>query len=93
MNKKEFSQLLAKNMAVSANQAGKIVDTFFATISEVLITKERLTFVGFGSFKTKVTKSRKIKTPRQDTALVPAKRVVRFSPGKTLRTMVHSKKV
>ena len=92
MNKSEFIKLLAKNMDTSATAADKALKTVFDTIREVIAQEDNLAFVGFGTFKTTISKAKKVKTPRGAIVDVPEKRIVRFSPGTELKVKANSRK-
>ena len=92
MNKTEFVKLLARNMGASATTADKALKTVLGTIEESITQEDNLTFVGFGTFKTTISKAKKIKTPRGTIVNVPEKRLVRFSPGSELKAKADSKK-
>ena len=92
MNKAKFIKLLAKNMNSSAISAEKTLKTFLDTIGEVIVQEDSLLFVGFGTFKTIISKAKKVKTPRGIVVDVPKKRIVRFSPGTKLKLKAASKK-
>ena len=92
MNKTEFIKLLAKNMDTSAAAADKALKTVFDTIGEAIAQEDNLAFVGFGTFKTTLSKAKKVKTPRGAIVDVPEKKVVRFSPGTELKAKADSKK-
>ena len=92
MNKTEFIKLLAKNMDSSAAAADKDLKTVFDTIGEAITQEDNLTFVGFGTFKTTISKARKVRTSHGDMADVREKRLVRFSPGAELKVKADSKK-
>ena len=92
MNKAEFTKLLAKNMDTSAAAANKALKTVFDTIGESIAQEDNLAFVGFGTFKTTISKAKRVKTPRGATVDVPEKRLVRFSPGTELKAKADSKK-
>ena len=92
MNKIEFVKLLAKNMDTSLAAADKALKTVFDTIGEVIAQEDNLAFAGFGTFKTSISKAKKVKTPRGAMVDVPEKRVVRFSVGKELKEKAAVKK-
>ena len=92
MNKTEFVKLLAKNMDTSAAAADKALKTVFDIIGEAIAQEDNLAFVGFGTFKTTLSKAKKVKTPRGAIVDVPEKRIVRFSPGTELKAKADSKK-
>lgn len=92
MNKTEFIKLLAKNMDASVSSADKTLKIIFETIGEAISQEDILTFVGFGTFKTTISKAKKVKTPRGTMVDVPEKRLIRFSPGSELKTKANTKK-
>ena len=92
MNKTEFTKLFAKNMNSSTTAAEKSLKTILDTIGEVIAQEDSLLFVGFGTFKTTISKAKKVKTPRGVMVDVPEKRVVRFSPGTELKAKADIKK-
>ena len=92
MNKSEFIRLLAKNMDSSPATADKVLKTVFDTIGQAVAQEDILVFVGFGTFKTTISKAKKVKTPRGAIVDVPEKRIVRFSPGSELKAKTDSKK-
>ena len=92
MNKPEFIKLLANNMDSSPAAADKALKTVFDTIGQAVAQEDNLVFVGFGTFKTTISKAKKVKTPRGAMVDVPEKRIVRFSPGSELKAKADSKK-
>ena len=61
MNKTGFIKLLAQKMDTSAINADKSLKIIFETIGDAIATEDSLVFVGFGTFKTTISKARKIK--------------------------------
>ncbi|WHA05628.1 HU family DNA-binding protein (plasmid) [Candidatus Bandiella numerosa] len=61
MNKTEFIKLLAQKIDTSAINADKSLKIIFETIGDAIATEDSLVFVGFGTFKTTISKARKIK--------------------------------
>ena len=92
MNKTEFIKLFAKNMNTSATIADKSLKIVLNTISETIAQENNLVFVGFGTFKTTISKAKTVRTPRGTIVDVSEKRIVRFSPGTKLKAKVNSKK-
>lgn len=85
MNKTEFIDLLAEELNYSKAQAGKVLDSMLKCVSKALTMDDILRFVGFGTFKIKKTKARKVTTPRGKVVSVPAQNQIRFSAGETLK--------
>ena len=76
----------------SPNEADKTLKTVLDTIGEAIAQEDKLIFVGFGTFKTTISKARDAKTPDGKITHVPEKRVVRFSVGKELKEKAATKK-
>ena len=92
MNKAEFLKILAKKMGASVTNADRNLKLVLETIGEAIEKEDNLAFVGFGTFKTSISKAKKVKTPRGDVVDAPEKRVVRFSVGADLKARAASKK-
>lgn len=92
MNKAEFLKILAKKMDTSITNADKNLKLVFEAVGEVISEEDTLAFIGFGTFKTSISKARKMKTPKGNIVDVPEKRLVRFSPGADLKEKAASKK-
>ena len=61
MNKTEFIKLLAQKIDTSAINADKSLKIIFETIGDAIATEDSFVFVGFGTFKTTISKARKVK--------------------------------
>jgi nucleoid DNA-binding protein len=92
MNKADFIKILAKNMNSSIADADLTLKHVFKTVSETIAKEDYLAFVGFGTFRTAISKARDVKTPRGDIVHVPKKRLVRFVPGSELKAKVNTQK-
>ena len=79
-------------MDTSAAAADKALKTVFDTIGEAIAQEDNLAFVGFGTFKTTISKAKEVRTPLGAIVDVPEKRIVRFSPGTELKAKADSKK-
>jgi DNA-binding protein HU-beta len=65
------------------------VDSFIDGITKALKKGDSITFVGFGTFKTSQRKARTARNPQTGAPIkIKARRVVRFSAGKALKTAV-----
>jgi len=86
MNKAELIKAIAKKAEVTQAVAEKCLNAFIDVITETLKDKkEEVKLVGFGTFKVVKRAARKGKNPRTgETIEIPAKEVVKFSPGKEL---------
>jgi len=90
MTKSEFITELANSIDyLSHKEATVIVNTFFDSIAEELISGNKVELRGFGSFKIKERNSRIGRNPKTGQKVeVPSKKVPFFKPGKELRMLV-----
>ena len=88
MTKKELAALL-KYLCGSQANAEKCVDAVFAAITTELANGGKYTQLGFGVFAVKARAARKGRNPRTgETVTIPARKVVTFTVGKTLKEAV-----
>jgi len=86
MNKAELVKAIAKKAEVTQAVAEKCLNAFIDVVAETLKDKEEeIRLIGFGTFKVVKRAERKGKNPRTgETIKIPAKKVVKFVPGKDL---------
>ena len=90
MNKSELVAKIAKDADLSKTAATTAVDSFFEGVTKALKKGESITFVGFGTFKTSQRKARTARNPQTGAPIkIKARRVVRFTAGKTLKNTVR----
>ncbi len=91
MNKNDLAVEIVKESGVTKVDALKVIDSFVEVVSDELAKDGKLTLVGFGTFKTITKKQKKGRNPRTgDTITIPKKRVVKFIPGKKLKSVVDN---
>jgi len=89
MNKAELIEEVASQTGLTKRTAREAVDAVVSAISDCLAKGEKVTLVGFGTFGVRQRKARTGRNPRTGAALqIPAKRVARFIPGKTLKEKI-----
>ena len=90
MTKAELVDKLADKVKdISKKEADIIVNAFFDSIKDALVTGDKVEVRGFGSFKLRSRKGRDGRNPKTGTPVsVPAKLVPFFKPGKELKEMV-----
>lgn len=89
MNKAEFVDAVAAKAGLSKKDTKCAVDAVLETITEVLIKKESVSFIGFGTFTTAPRAARTAKVPgTSKTVSVPATTVAKFKVGKALKEAV-----
>ena len=92
MNKAEFIDAVAAKAGLSKKDAKGAVDAVLDTITEALVKKESVSFIGFGTFAVSDRAARTAKVPGTDkTVEVPATTVAKFKVGKALKEAVPAK--
>lgn len=85
MTKKELVRTIAKKADVNLHVAEKCLNAFLEAVKESAKKGEEVRLVGFGTFKVIQRKKRKGRNPQTGKEIIiPAKKVVRFYPGKGL---------
>ena len=93
MNKAEFIDAIAAKAGLSKKDSKGAVDAVLETITETLVKRENVSFIGFGTFSTADRAARTAKVPGTDkTVNVPATTVAKFKVGKALKEAVSGKK-
>lgn len=89
MNKTEFIDEVAVKTGLSKKDAKGAVDAVLETITEALVKKDTVSFIGFGTFQTAARAAREARVPGTDkTVKVPATTVAKFKVGKALKEAV-----
>ena len=89
MNKGDLINLVAKDSKITKVQAAKTIDSLVDNITRMLKKGERTSLVGFGTFSIARRKARAGRNPQTGEPIrIPAKRVVKFTPGKTLKGVI-----
>jgi|APSaa5957512576_1039674.scaffolds.fasta_scaffold86927_1 DNA-binding protein HU-beta len=90
MNKAELITKIAEKADVSKALAEKLLNATLSSIHAGLTKDDNLTLVGFGTFSVVKRAARKGRNPQTGkTIKIPAKKVVKFKPGKTLKDAVN----
>ena len=89
MNKAELVEEVTNQTGVTKRASRKAVDAMTSVISDTLARGEKVTLVGFGTFKVMERKARKGRNPQTGEEIqIPARKVPKFRPGKSLREAV-----
>ncbi len=89
MNKAELVEEVANQTGLTKKASREAVDVVTSTITDCLARGEKVTLVGFGSFKVRKRKSRRGRNPQTGKEIqIPAKEVPKFQAGKNLREAV-----
>jgi DNA-binding protein HU-beta len=89
MRKADFISLVAQKSGLSKKDTEIVVEMALETITEALVDRDSVSFLGFGSFSAVKKEAREIIIPGTTKKVqVPAKHSVRFKPGKLLKEAV-----
>lgn len=90
MNKTELIDIIANDADLSKTKAGKVLDTFMATVTKALKKNDTVTLVGFGTFSVAKRAARNGRNPRTGAVMkIKAAKVPKFKPGKSLKDAVN----
>ena len=88
MNKGDLLNEVAKVVGTK-KEAQAAVDCVFSSITEALKREDKVTIIGFGTFKVEERKARKGINPQTGKAIdIAAKKVPKFVAGKALKEAV-----
>lgn len=89
LDKAEFIDAVAAKAGLSKKDAKGAVDAVLDTITEALVKKDSVSFIGFGTFSTAGRAAREARVPGTDkTVKVAATTVAKFKVGKALKEAV-----
>ena len=90
MTKSELIDKVAKEAKIPRAAAERAVNSFTATIAEVLKTGDKITLPGFGTFQVSNRSARKGRNPRTGQEIdIPAAKIPKFKVGKGLKDAVR----
>ena len=94
MNKSDIIQLLSKDIDIPLRKTEEIVDKFFETMSEALLSLDRIEIRGFGTFEVREYDGYTGRNPKtgEEKAVFP-KKLPFFKPGKDFKEKVNLKQV
>jgi DNA-binding protein HU-beta len=89
MSKAELVEKIAAQAKLTKVDAERAVNSFINVVISTLKSGEDVTLVGFGTFTTGDRAARQGRNPQTGkTITIPAKKVVKFKPGKALKDEV-----
>lgn len=93
MNTTEFAKALATRTDMTVAEATNVTKHFLDLLKEGVNKGERIAFLGFGTFSVARRPARTGVNPRNPTQKVkiPARNVVRFTPGTSLKEAANGK--
>ena len=89
MNTTQLTDLVAKQTKLSKVQAKNVINAIFSNIKTAVKKGQTVAINEFGTYKIVKRKARNGVNPATRTAIkIPAKKVVKFSASKALKTLV-----
>lgn len=91
VTKKKLVQVIAQKRGMHPNDVRNVIQSFLDTMTDYLAVGDRLEFRDFGVFEI-VTRKKKIgRNPKQADVpiVIPARKAVKFTPGKKMKTLVE----
>jgi DNA-binding protein HU-beta len=90
MNKSELIDALAESTEVTKSEAGRLLDGFVGTVTDVLKGGDQIVIPGFGTFSVGNRAARAGRNPQTgETIEIKASRVAKFKAGKALKEAVQ----
>lgn len=90
MNKAELTARVARDTRMTKVKAARVIDSLLEHVMRSLKKGERASLVGFGTFTVTRRRARTGRNPQTGTPIqIPARRVVRFTAGKTLKAEIR----
>jgi DNA-binding protein HU-beta len=89
MTKAELIERMAERAKISKRAAGIALNTFVESVTNALVSGDKVALVGFGTFSVSQRKARTARNPRTGEPIeVPAKRAPKFKAGRDLKNSV-----
>ncbi len=89
ITKEKIAYILKAKLGLSNLICEEIVEQIFSNIQQI-VSKQRLTLEGFGSFCTSIKKPRPgINFHTKEAVIIPEKQVIRFIPAKKLKLLIN----
>ncbi|MGI6463481.1 MAG: HU family DNA-binding protein [Clostridiales bacterium] len=89
MNKSELILSIEEKSGLSKQDSKKALEAVLETITEELVSGNKVSIVGFGSFDVKLRNERIGRNPKtKEEITIPASRVPQFKAGKALKDAV-----
>ncbi len=93
MTKSELVRILAEDFELPRRQVNDLVEGLLDKITEVLKSGDKVALTPFGQFRIRDRAARMARNPQTGEPVhVPAKRVLRFTAGRTLKEAVGAPK-
>ena len=92
MNKSDLVAAMSEKSGLSKKDAEAALNAFTDTVAEVLKKGDKITLVGFGTFKVTDRKSREGRNPKTGEVIqIPASKTPSFTAGAELKKSVNNR--
>lgn len=92
MTKADIVERISHEIHITKKDIGAIIDKFFEIVKGGIASDEHIELRGFGTFGTRLRKSRIARNPKTNEKIrVPEHKVPYFKPGKELKDIVVKK--
>ena len=93
MTKSELARVLAEDLELPRRQVTELIEAVLDKITEVLKSGDKVALTPFGQFRIRDRAARIARNPQTGAPVnVPAKRVLKFTAGRTLKEAVGAPK-
>lgn len=94
MNKKEFIEILAKDLEIDKKNAEKCYNSMFKNLINIVRKEKEFKIIGLGTFSIVRRKERKgINLQTNESIIIPAKDVLKFKVSKKLKDIIAAASV
>lgn len=91
ITKKKLVQVISQKQGLHPNEVRNVMQAFLDIMTEYLSKGDRLEFRDFGVFEVIVRKQKIGRNPKHAEVpiVIPARQVVKFTPGKKMREVIE----
>lgn len=94
MNKSDLIEQIVNDAGISRPRAHQAFDSLISGIESSLLSSEKATIAGFGSFEIKERKGKTGRNPKTGEKVeVPPKNFVKFTASKSLNITINNSKI
>lgn len=90
VTKKKLVQTISQTQSLHPNDVRNVIQSFLDQMTDALVKGERLEFRDFGVFEIVERKQKIGRNPKNAAVsiVIPARKVVKFTPGKKMKKMI-----
>ena len=91
LTRKDLSNKIFQDLGFSKNYSSTIIDDFFETLIQELISSNKIKISSFGTFKVMSKKERIGRNPKtKEEAIISQRKVVKFSPSQLVKQKLNN---